>query len=350
MALKGFVKKIKNCCKGYPIPAETEGSIPSEVGEWLIKENYNDIDQDDITLIITFSREIFVTPFFEAFGKMNLPMDSIHVLIYDNTQDPILKDSLIEVAKTLVPKFKSVRLYKSNLKGRGSITGSGNEIFDESKLFNIWSMWNEIYDFVDTKYFFQLEDDTIAPPNAFEKLFDTLMSDENVAMVTGIETGRTSYPWVPVRLGVHNIKVCESCGIKNFKICERRSFDPETKGIQSIDACGVYCFVARTELYKLGFKGYDPKVLKVPFFAMDNALTWNIKNQGYKVLADFDVWCRHLQASSARIISFGKEQALEMVDIWLPEYNNYAQGVEVKDTEQAQRRYAVLKNAPTWEI
>lgn len=342
MVLKGFVSKIKNCCRS--------NLISLEKGEMLISENYENIEKDDVTVVITFSRDIFVTPFFEAFGKMKLPMDSMHVLIYDNTQDPILKDSLISLANQLVPKFKSVRLYKSNLRGRGSITGSGNEIFDESKLFNIWSMWIKLYDMVDTDYFFQLEDDTIAPPEAFEVLFKSLLADSDVAMVTGIETGRTSFPWVPVRLGVHSIKVCESCGIKNLKICERHSYDPETTGIHHVDACGVYCFVARTEFYKKGFEGYDPKVLKVPFFAMDNALTWNLNQHGHKVLADFSIWCRHLQASAARIISFGKEQALEMVDLWLPEYNNYAQGIEVKDTEAAQRRYSVIKHAPTWEI
>ena len=68
------------------------------------------------------------------------------------------------------------------------------------------------------------------------------------------------------------------------------------------------------------------------------------------ILADFDVWCSHLQASAGRIIAFSKDQAVQMADIWIPQFNNYAQAVEVKSKDHKGRRFRVRKPAPSWEI
>jgi len=317
-------------------------------GKYLINTLEKSEREEGTTLICCFSRMLFVPYFFAALKKIKMPRKDIHLLIFDNTQDGLLQIKLEEAIKKIQNKYKSVRFYKSYLKGRGSIAGSGNEQFDNSKLYNIWSMWKRLFvnknKMIFTPTFFQLEDDEISPPECFEKLFKTLKKDPKIAMVTAISTGRSPYPWFPVRLGVHNLEM------KKFKILKRNSLDPNTKGIVDVDCCGVYCFAARTDLYKKGFNNYDPKKYKVPFFGMDNVLTWNIKQQGYKILADFSVWVSHLECSGHRIIAFSKEQAIRMSDIWLPEFNNYAQGVEVKEKGQKPRRYQVRKHAQTWEL
>ena len=241
-------------------------------------------------------------------------------------------------------QFKSVRLYKSYLKGRGNIRGSGNELFHLSKLFNIWAMWKKSYGMVYTDTFFQLEDDTIAPPHAFKRLFSILHKNPKAAMVTGISTGRSNVPWIPVGLGVHRMKM------KGFFCLERHSLSPDTKGVVEVDGTGVYCFAARTNAFKKGFKNYDPQKLNIPFFALDNIFIWNIKRQGHKILADFSTWVMHLQASSARIIAFGKDQAIEMMTLWYPPAHNYIQGIEIKKKGQKGRRYKVTKQAQTWEL
>ena len=277
-----------------------------------------------------------------------MPRKDIHLLIYDNTQDGLLQMKLEEAIKKIQDKYKSVRLYKSYLKGRGSIAGSGNEQFRNSKLYNIWVMWKRLFTnkntMIHTPTFFQIEDDTICPPYCYEKLFKTLKTDPKIALVTGISTGRNPFPWFPVRLGIHNMKM------KGFKILERHSLDPYTKGIVEVDGTGVFCFAARTDLFLKGFKNYDPQKLKVPFFALDNVFIWNIKKQGYRILADFDVWVSHLECAGARIIAFSKGQAVEMVDLWVPKFHNYAQGIEVLKKDHKSRRYRVREHAPTWEL
>jgi len=313
-------------------------------GKYLINNLKEKDKGEGITLVCCFSRKLFVPIFFSALKNMKLPRKDMHLLVYDNTEDTPLADALLDVINPIIKDYKSVRLYKSYLKGKGNILGSGNEQFKRSKLFNIWSMWKKVYHMIYTPTFFQLEDDTIAPPHAFEKLYAVFQDKNDVGLVTGISTGRHAYPWTPVRLGVHYIKM------KNFKVMQRISLKPNCKGLKEIDASGVYCFVADTKAFMTGFNGYDPVAFKTPFFALDNVLTWNIKEHGYRIFADFDVWVTHLQASSARIIAFGKEQALQMADIWIPEFNNYAQAVEIKRKNQRFRKTRVFKPAPSWEI
>ena len=311
---------------------------------YLINNLKKSNKHDGVTLVCTFSRIIFVKPFFLAFDNLKMPRMPVHLLIYDNTEDEPLAQALLKKVKPLVPHFKSVRLYKSYLKGRGNIQGSGNEHFKRSKLFNIWRMWLRLRKMIHTPYFFQLEDDTISPPHAFQRLLGLVMRNSRVGFATGIETGRSAYPWLPVGLGVHRVKM------KGLKIIERHSLSPNCRGIQEIDASGVYCFAARTRAWLSGFQGYNPITLKVPFFGMDNVLTYNIKRHGWKLIADFSVWCSHLQATGGRIMAFSKLQANERKDVWLPSCNNYATGIEVKRKNQRARKFQVKKPAPSWEI
>ncbi|GAH53774.1 unnamed protein product [marine sediment metagenome] len=152
--------------------------------------------------------------------------------------------------------------------------GSANEKFSSSKIYNIWLMWKKIYHMVYTDTFFQLEDDTIAPPDSFKRLHGLLMSNSKIGFVTAIETGRNSLSYSPVRVGVHNIVM------RKGRLILRDSFDPSTTGVQEIDSSGVYCFAARTKAYKSGFIDYEAPQKAFSLFAMDNVLTYNIKKHG----------------------------------------------------------------------
>jgi len=319
-------------------------------GELLIDTLNVDEQHAGVTLVCCFSRPVLVPYFFDAFSKLQMPRSEIHLLLYDNTDLPLLEQALLDAVRPLVSQFKSVRLYKSYLTGHGSISGSGNEIFANSVLFNIWDMWKRAKDMIYTPEFVQFEDDTIPPVNAFQALMNTLQDNENAGMVTAIATGRQPLPWVPVRLGVHFLKMEDQGGAYKFRILERHSCSPDLEGLQEVDGSGVYCFAARTEAYKTGFDGYDPNMHSVPFYGMDNVFTWNIKNHGYQIIADFSLWCEHLHVSPARMIAFSKNQAVEMVDVWLPQYNSYAEGIEVKAPGAAPRAYRVKEHARTWEI
>ncbi|MBA7674657.1 hypothetical protein ES703_82878 [subsurface metagenome] len=301
-----------------------------------------------ITLVLTCSKPKILPFFFAGLKKMDLPKEDMHLLIYDNTDSPavleIIMDEIDEFQCAKCKKFKSIRLYKSYLKPRGALKGSGNEKFGASKIYNIWLMWKKIYHMIYTDTFFQLEDDGIYPPDAFKRLYKLLMSSSKVGFVTAIETGRNAVPYVPTRVGIHTMRM------RKGKLLERKSFDPKTRGVVEIDAAGVYCFVARTKAYKSGFVDYEPVRNAFSMFAMDNVLTYNMKRHGWKLLADFGCWCNHLQLSIGRICFFGKDQALHFTDLYIPKYDAYAIGVEVKKPNQTRRAYLINKPAPCVDL
>ena len=317
-------------------------------GKYIINTMKKKDYKEGITLVLTCSKMPILPFFFKSLRDMDLPRENMHLLIYDNTSDPLYLEKLQdEIDELMCPKcrqFRSIRLYKSNRKPRGSLTGSGNEKFSASKIYNIWMMWKKIYHMVYTDTFFQLEDDTIVEPDTFNKLYKILLSDKKIGFVTAIETGRNSAPYMPTRVGVHKITM------RKGRLLVRDSFDPNTKGIVEIDSSGVYCFVARSKAYKSGFIDYEAPQKAFSLFAMDNVLTYNMKRHGWKLFADFSCWCGHLQISGGRICIFGKEQALKYIDLYIPKYDCYAISMEVKKHSQPFRTYAIKTPAPCFSL
>ena len=313
-------------------------------GKYIINTIDDKTKNKGVTLVCCFSRRFFIPIFFKALEQMEIPRKKVHLIVYDNTDDKQLEADLIPVVEGLSDSYLSVRLYKNYFPCKYHSDGLSNRLFTESKTSNIWEMWKDLPNHIHTDYFFQLEDDTVAPADAFTVLFRDLKQNLDAAYVTGIETSRNAIPWLPVRLGVHQMKVCP-CGGKN-KILERHSLDPETQGVKPITCSGVYCFAARTKEFFSGLKGFDPYKINPPIWALDMLFTRNMRLQGHAIYANFNIWCTHLHASGARIIAWGKEQAVEMVDLWLPEFGNYAMGVEVCKDDKPK----VITPAPSWEI
>lgn len=317
-------------------------------GKYIINTMKRKDYKKGITLVFTCSKLPLFPYFFKSIRDMDLPREDMHLLIYDNTNDPACLEKLMdEVDELMCPKckkFKSIRLYKSYLRPRGTLIGSYNEKFTASKIFNIWMMWKKIYNMIYTETFFQLEDDTIVQPDTFKRLHKLLMSNSKVGFVTAIETGRNTLHYAPVRVGVHKIIM------RKGRLILRESFDPSTTGVQEIDAAGVYCFVARTKAYKSGFIDYEAPQKAFSLFAMDNVLTYNMKSHGWKLLADFGCWCGHLQISGGRVCIFGKAQALKYIDLYIPKYDCYAISMEVKKHSQPFRTYAIKNPAPCFSL
>jgi len=313
-------------------------------GKYLINHVNSKTKKDHITLVCCFSRKLFIPIFFKALEQMDIPRDEVHLIVYDNTDDKQLEAELIPVVEGLKDSYLSVRLYKSYIHHKYTSDGKPDKPFSDSKTSNIWEMWKDLPNHIHTDYFFQLEDDTLAPADAFMVLCRDLKQNPAAAYITGIETSRSAIPWFPCRLGVHKMRVCP-CGGRN-KILERHSLDPDTKGTVPVSCSGVYCFAARTKEFFSGLKGFDPYKINPPIWALDMLFTRNMRVHGHSIYANFNVWCHHLHANGARIIAWGKEQAVEMVDLWLPEYENYAMGIEVcKDGKPR-----VTKPADSWEL
>ena len=74
------------------------------------------------TLVLCFSRRWCVEPFFKAFDKLRIPVEDCHLLIYCNSDSALLERDLLFHAEKYRKVFKSLRLYQSYRRGRGTIS------------------------------------------------------------------------------------------------------------------------------------------------------------------------------------------------------------------------------------
>lgn len=300
---------------------------PAKPPEFLIN-TVKEVDKKrDFTLAVCFSRRWCVRPFFEAFEKMHIPMDRCHLLIYANKDSILLINELLERARAYVESFKSVRLYCSYRRSMGTTPLVKVPSGHRGKLPYIYAMYMDVIDQAQTEVLVVMEDDTLCPPHAVLKMLKLFERYKRKAFISGIETNRGPHEDIKTRLGIHYLKR------RGNRILERISLDPKTRGLQEVDACGWYCCISTPAIWKLGFKGIEDFFTDIPRFALDNFHTNNIKRAGIPVIADFGIWCTHMEIRPDKIIMWGKDQCVKMADIWLPKYKTYAQGVTFENVD-----------------
>jgi len=283
------------------------------------------LEKNYITLVGTFSRLKMVDPWFDALTDLDLPRDRVILYIYNNTGEKDLDFAIKERLRVIESNYHSVKYHQSFRRGGSTILGQDNNNFFKSKLMPIWEMWKDIKEEIDTEIFMLIEDDTRVPPHSFEYLINDLFSLPSAGFVSGIETGRVAYPYQKVGLGVHYLKR------DGNKLIQTDNLDPDSEGVKECDATGHYCFMTYTHLYKQAFKDMDEWVHTLTFFGMDLMLINHIQMLGYKIYADFNVWCDHLHMMDGRLYPFNKKNATKLGAIWIPEFKNYAIGIQIND-------------------
>ena len=305
--------------------------------EWDNKRNLPKCIDCGFTLVLCFSRRWCVKPFFERFVQMPIDVDRCHLIIFDNSDRTLLKNELLPWAKKLAKVFYTVRYYKSYRPVGGTFRWEPDQGINKSKIPKIYKMHLDLLDLIHTKKFVMLEDDTIPPKEAVDKLLWLLDHNKDAAVVSGIATGRDPNPEARTRLGAHYIIR------KDDRLIERYSPPSNLQGVQEMDAVGTYCFASYTDLWKWTNEKIKFNFSQLPRFALDGTQTNNLKRKGYKILVDFGMWCDHLQACGGKIISWGKKQAVPMVDVWISKYQDYAQGIIVKKPLSQKQFYKGVK-------
>jgi len=288
----------------------------------FIFDNSKGKDMDaGFTLLVCFSRRWCVHNFFTHFNKLKIPLERCHLLIFDNSDNILLTNELKKRIELYKDAFYTTRLYKSFRTGGSLRSLQLKGTYQKSKLPKIYAMHRDFLRLIKTDVFVMLEDDTLVPPNCVIRMLKLLKEDDTVGIVTGIETGRSTAKHVPTRLGVHYILK------KGDFLLERLTPRPNLRGVIEVDACGWYCCASYVKLWKKGFKGMSKYLRTMPRFALDNYQTSNIHDLGYKILADFNIQCTHMNIAQDKIIMWTRKDAVAMVDVWVPKYNNYGQGI-----------------------
>lgn len=289
----------------------------SQQGFFLINNILKSDPDQGFTLVLTFSRAWCVKPFFENLDKQKFDRSNCHLLLYDNTDNCLLKEILKDALEQRRESFKSVRLYKSFRQGGKQLFTEENGKFEESKIIPIWEMQKDIINFITTDHFVQIEDDTLPiSPHTISKLLK-LVSKKDVGVATAVETGRSPI-LKPVGVGVHQL-----VKRKGDKILKRVSFPPNTKGIKKAQATGFYCFAAKSEVWENALLNMPTDISKIPRWGLDTLLTNNVVKLGYTLLADFSLWCYHMQLIAGKIFKYSKKHAYQDVYEWDPQARKY---------------------------
>lgn len=306
---------------GEKMALRMEGKKP----EFLIDTTGGKDTARGFTLISCFSRAWCARNFFYAFNRLKIDMKNCHLLVIDNSDLATVRDELMRFVSVYRDAFYTVRLLKTWRQGGRELVTMNNAEWNVGKLPYIYEMHKDMMKLCTTEKFVLLEDDTIPPykthPDVVMRLLSMLEKYPRCGIATAIATGRSHVAYAKTRLGVHYVERDEN------RLVWRLSPSPKLQGIYKVDACGWYCCASYKKLWLRGLEGMDEYVADVPRFAMDVMQTNNIKRLGWDILADFSMWCQHMNHTSDGIIFWGKKQAVPMLDVWLPDWKVYAQGI-----------------------
>lgn len=270
-----------------------------------------------ITMVIPISRMWPLDRLFESLANLNIPYSDVGLLFYIDTDHERLIEKVI--------REKIPALYKKSdigMTGFLKVYVARNEIIPEQRNYKerrkrVAQIHNTCKQFIKGEFVMGIEDDTIVPRETFWRLYRAILELNKVGFVTGCEVGR----WGMKHIG-------------GWKFLDRMGNDisalqsvPYQKGVIDLDAGGLYCFMARSDLYKAhDFAAHE----KYEFIGPDMAFGKYVRDQGFRCLMDMDIVCHHLSRNEAD----GTVETLSPLDrdvvvlrfrrnaSWLTEYYN----------------------------
>lgn len=296
---------------------------------YLYKEFNCKVSRDHFTLVFCFYRRWCVVPVFRSLNAMKIPLKKCHLLIYDNSDDEILKKMMLEKMELYSGVFASMRYYKSYRQGCRCIRGMENVPFDDTKLAPIQAMYKELPKHIRTKLFISIEDDGYCPPNtimelltSFEKYKKKYKKD---VYVSGVEPTRSVDKLFKPILGVYWIQE------KNGKIIKKTSARADRYTTIRVHACGHYCFITTKKIWKKGWEYPKSRLKNAKHLSIDVFHTYHLHQNGIPVLANFKIRCQHMHPVLDGIIYWKVSQAKPSFDYYVKEFNAWAPYVKMKE-------------------
>lgn len=220
------------------------------------------------TILLLVSRETFLDELFKSLEDLrcNLSETALLVIVNGEAGLYVKTRNLCEASK--YPERLCLQVKPKSKVRQYDIGGRRKRI---SALHNYAKLH------VNTDYVFGIEDDTIVPSNALEKLGEEYV--EGVGMIEGVEMGRWGVPYIGAWTADNVNEPTEITSLLR------------SEGLEEIDAGGFYCFLTKSEYYKAhDFKPFDNNGL-----GPDVDFSLALRRKGLKNYASFDVECIHKQ-------------------------------------------------------
>ena len=170
---------------------------------------------------------------------------------------------------------------------------------------------------VTTDIFIRLEDDTLPPKDAIPRLLELLKKNPKAGIATAISTYRSP------RIGPQGIGVHMEVERNDVRCIRKLTFPPGLSGVYEARSCGFFCLAYRYKAYLKGFKNIENGKEFVAVIGCDVPFNHNIHLAGYKILADFDLWCGHMQETEKGYYVFKKEHAIQSLYVYNPQTRYY---------------------------
>ena len=171
-------------------------------------------------------------------------------------------------------------------------------------------MHKEKLKLITTDIFVSLEDDNLPPKNAVARLLELLRANPGVGYATGVNCYRCP------QIHKMGMGVTQQIVMDHEKVIKKVSCSPNLTGVHEIVSGGFNCYAVRTKAYADAFKTMEEKGFFPTYIGNDVLITYLIKLNGLKLLADFDLWCDHMQELPDGIYFYNKKDAIQDSYIW----------------------------------
>jgi len=197
-------------------------------------------NQIKITLYVPFSRPWAIEPFFTNLNKMDLPRESIELVVLIDTEDQ-------NFVRDVNQKIEWLESYGSF--GRVHSMATVNKPLDKKchvierrmRIVENWGIAKKM--FGKTDWFFGLEDDTLCPSQTFWNLFNVFVIHSSNELI------KKEKEVVYVE-GAQAYRQVSAVGAWHIGYKEAYTLAPHPAGIEQINGGGFFCFLTKTEYIK----------------------------------------------------------------------------------------------------
>lgn len=220
-----------------------------------------------LTLAALVSRENYFEEWQRSIHSLDIPREDTEVcLLVDGTEEfkDKVENAFQDWRKVTVEHSGEEPVEHSDLMGRRNRIAALMNRLAEQAGFSTYTMI--------------VEDDTLVPRNAFNRLHQRMA--RGVGYVSGVEVGRWGIPYIGAwKMDdiVHPNKIW--------------SLEYKEAGYQEIDAGGLYCCLVRTRDFK-------EATFETKDFGPDFHFVHDLRKYGYKAYCDWSTKCVHLSGSA----------------------------------------------------
>jgi len=249
----------------------------------ILKKDYGfKDDKAEVTFISLISRDEVLDEYFGQIPNLGIPKKAHWFILLDSNSEQFI-EKIKGYQKKYEKNFLSSRMFvtgETNLVASRDFEARGMRIANFIKI-----IINQAAERIGgTEFLFMVEDDTLAPKDAYKKLKPMITKSNSNAYVSGIECGRG----FTKHTGICWLKENEQGDIIGREIPAMKN-----KGIVEIGGGGWYCWIGRARelqhfINTMPMRCFDGKML-----GPDVMMIYDLKRMGYRSLTDLSIQCQH---------------------------------------------------------